>query len=309
MARTKKSVETTPAQKTEEVVEKKKSTKSKKEEPTSKDPVVNSYDVKMWFVQPLLGSAPGDPDIYKKYIASKAPDAPTKEEELQTNTVENVAAKGTNVFLRRSVTGIPCVGAHTIKGFYKETLTASKRQDGGASVTNHKTKIVGNTTIWPIFVNLEFPEELIKDCTKKEFEEDGFGHYGVVRFPKEGRFQKYILPTCDRPLQAETAQGKITSIASSEMAPAGTSLSYRLNVDKLNKDPLDEGLIASILRGINHGTGQWRGSMEYGAFVAEIRNAKTGEMIANNTEEIIGCTSDDKNFIDMLNAYIEETCL
>ena len=305
MARTKKNVENaTPACKTEEVATEVKTKKAK-----VIDPQKTSYDVTMWFTQPLLGSAPGDPDIYKKFIASKAPDAPTKEEELLTNTVENVAAKGTNVFLRRSVTGIPCVGSHTIKGFYKESITATKRQDGGVSVTSHKSKIVGNTTITPIFVNLEFPEELIKDCTEKEFKKDGFGHYSVVRFPKEGRFQKHVLPTCDRPLQADTPQGKITSIASSEMAPAGTVIRYTLTVDKLNSDPIDEALIQTILRGIDHGTGQWRGSQEYGSFVAEIRNSVTGEMIANNTEDIIGCTSDDPEFLDNLNAYIEETCL
>ena len=272
--------------------------------------LVNEYNVTMWFTQPLLGSAPGDPDIYKKFIASKAPDAPTREEELMTNTVENVAAKGTNVFLRRTVTGNPTLGQHTVKGFYKERITATKRQKGGIEVTNHKTKIVGNITISPVFIDLQFPEELVKETTEDVFRKEGFGHAQVVRFPHEpgSRFRKVMLPTCDRPLQAETAQGKITSIASSEMAPAGTKIEYKLKIDVLKKDPLDEDIMRTILTGIDHGTGQWRGSGEYGAFVAEIKD-NNGNMIFENTSKVIGCTSDSDEFMDKLFEYIESTVL
>lgn len=271
---------------------------------------VSEYQVTMWFVQPLLGSAPGDPDIYKKFIASKAPDAPTREEELMTNTVENVAAKGTNVFLRRTVTGAPTLGQHTVKGFYKERITATKRQKDGIEITNHKTKIVGNIVIKPTFIDLKFPEELIKDTTEDAFRKEGFGHAQVVRFPAEpgSRFRKVMLPTCDRPLQAETAQGKITSIASSEMAPAGTKIEYTLKIDVLKKDPIDADIIKTILTGIDHGTGQWRGSGEYGAFVAEIKD-KDGKMIFENTSKVIGCTSSDPNFDDALFEYIDSTVL
>lgn len=306
MARAKASkvAESTAAIETEsvETVEEKVSKKGKS--PEAYDPQVTSYKVKMWFIQPLLGSSPGDPDIYKKFIASKAPDAPTREEELQTNTVENVAAKGTNVYLRRSVTGSPCVSAHTVKGYFKETVTATKRQKGGIDITNHKTKITGNTVIEPPFINLNIPEELIKDCTEEKFKKEGFGHYAAVRFPREGRFQKWMLPTCDRPLQAETPQGKITSIASSEIAPAGTSIEYVLKVDQMKKDPIDISILRAILRGQEHGTGQWRGSEIYGRFVAEIRDMDNN-IIMSNTEEIIGCNSEDPDFHDRLFEYIE----
>ena len=67
MARTKKNVENaTPACKTEEVATEVKAKKTKKAKVI--DPQKTSYDVTMWFTQPLLGSAPGDPDIYKKFI-------------------------------------------------------------------------------------------------------------------------------------------------------------------------------------------------------------------------------------------------
>ena len=268
---------------------------------------VENYHVKMWFIQPLLGTAPGDPDLYKRFIASNAPDAPTREEELTSNTVENVAARGVNVFVRRTKTGLPAVGRHTIKGFFKESMTASRRQDGSVSkgITNHKTKITGNVVIKPTWINIQIPEDQIKDCTEEQFIKEGYGRYAAVRFPKEGRFQQYKLPTLDRPLQAETAKGKITSIASSEMAPAGTIIEYDMKIETRD---LSEGIIDVILRGNEHGTGQWRSSGECGAFVAEIYD-ESGEIVANNTESTIGCTSKDPAFVDKLYEYIDENNL
>ena len=122
-----------------------------------------------------------------------------------------------------------------------------------------------------------------------------------------------MLPTCDRPLQAETPQGKITSIASSEVAPAGTSINFQMEVDQLaptKKDPgqIDERLIALLLSGVRHGTGQWRGSGEYGAFVTEVRNEE-GKLIYENTTEVLGTNSDDADFYQKLCDYIDDNCL
>ena len=39
------------------------------------------------FMTNALGTKPGDPDVFKTYIASKAPDAPTMEQEIMANPV------------------------------------------------------------------------------------------------------------------------------------------------------------------------------------------------------------------------------
>ena len=273
----------------------------------------NVYKVTMWFVQPLLGSAPSDPNIYKTFIASKAPDAPTREEELMTTTVENVASRGTNIFLRRTKTGKPTLSQHTIKGFLKERGTQEGRTVGGIKIKNHKTKITGNITIKPSFIDLDIPEELIRDTTEEVFRKEGFGYASAVRFPAEpgSRFRRVMFPTCDRPLQADTPNGKVTSIASSEIAPAGTSISFEMTIQeiaKTDKDPgpMDSRIAALFLSGVEHCTGQWRSSGIYGAFVTEIRNKETGELMYNNTEEIIGVTSDDADFYTKLYDYIDD---
>lgn len=322
MARPKKSVveatettETTVATEVsvEEAAPKKKGKKkSDGSTSSSKTPYVGKYHVKYWFVQPLLGSAPSDPDLYKRFIASNAPDAPTREEELLTNTVENVAAKGVNIFVRRTLTGRPAVGQHTIKGFFKESLTAVRRQDDSdyKSFSSHKSKIVGNVTIKPIWINLDFPEDLVVEKTEDKFKETGFENYSVVKFPAKGRFVKHMLKNLDRPLQADTAKGKITSIASSEVAPAGTTLEYDITFEA--KD-VENATFDMLLRGADHGTGQWRGSGEYGAFVCEVRpileDGSYGDICVCSTQSVIGTTSDDKKFNDKLLEFIEETCL
>lgn len=46
----------------------------------------------------MLGTMPGDPDIYRTYVASKAPDAATMEEEIANSSVDDVVEKGITVF-------------------------------------------------------------------------------------------------------------------------------------------------------------------------------------------------------------------
>lgn len=289
---------------TTEEVTAKKTTKRTKKTKEAKEPYKAEYTVKQWFVLPLLGSQPGDKDLFKSYIASRAPDAPTREDELTNATVEEVAARGVNVFLRRTKTGKPCVGQHTIRGFFKEAMTAARRQEGNISedLKAHKSKITSNVAISPVYIELQFPEEVVGLKTEAEFNESGFGNYGVIKFPAEGRFVKHMMPTLDRPLQAETPKGKITSIASSEMAPAGTSIEYNMEID--SKD-LPDGIFDVLKRGFKHGTGQWRGSGEYGNFVMEVRD-KDGNIVCENTKEIIGATSDDPDFMEKFWDFVDE---
>ena len=46
----------------------------------------------------MLGTMPNNPDIYREYVASKAPDAKTMEDEIAQSSVEDVVSKGTTVF-------------------------------------------------------------------------------------------------------------------------------------------------------------------------------------------------------------------
>ena len=50
--------------------------------------------VRLTFTTPILGSAPGNEDIYRTYIASKAPDARKMEQDIEDYGVEGVAEQG-----------------------------------------------------------------------------------------------------------------------------------------------------------------------------------------------------------------------
>ena len=50
------------------------------------------------FIEELLGSANNDKEIHAEFIASKAPDAPSREEEIEAIGVDAVIEKGKTIF-------------------------------------------------------------------------------------------------------------------------------------------------------------------------------------------------------------------
>ena len=55
---------------------------------------MKSMKVRITFTEPLLGTKPSDPEIHSTYVASKAPDAKTMEEEIADLGTEAVEEKG-----------------------------------------------------------------------------------------------------------------------------------------------------------------------------------------------------------------------
>lgn len=53
------------------------------------------------FIEELLGSANNDKEIHAEFIASKAPDAPSREEEIEAIGVDAVIEKRKNYFSER----------------------------------------------------------------------------------------------------------------------------------------------------------------------------------------------------------------
>ena len=65
------------------------------------------------------------------------------------------------------------------------------------------------------------------------------------------------LTICQRPLRAQTAQGERIALASSEEAPAGTSIEFEI----MMLDPDHEAVVREWLDyGALRGLGQWRNS-------------------------------------------------
>jgi hypothetical protein len=191
--------------------------------------------IRITFQEEILGTASNDPNIHSEYIASKAPDAHSKQEEIEALGVDIVIEKCKTVF-PRNTNGQPIFYDYQIKGFFKDACSMLNRlngkdNNGKKTSTNESGKLTAYKKIIDglIFVQPRMiPVNVAGD-----------------------------IGECQRPLRAQTAQGERIALASSESIPKGSTVECTivlLNPDheKAVKEWLDYG----ELRGI----GQWRNS-------------------------------------------------
>lgn len=196
--------------------------------------------VRLTFIDDLLGTASSDPELHETYIASKAPDALSREEEIAALGVDEAVAKGRTVF-PRDKDGDPVIWNYQIRGFFKSACQALRTIKGTKSSA---LKAYKKQIDLRIFV---FPDA--KDRSSRGIKINVNGEIG----------------DCQRPLRAQTMQGERVAIADSEMIPAGSSVEF----DILMQDPNDREMIKEWLDyGSLNGLGQWRNSGK-GAFVWE----------------------------------------
>lgn len=195
--------------------------------------------VRMTFVEEVLGTTPGDPQLHDTYIASKAPDAKSRDEEVAALGAEEVIERGMTWFAR-SANGKPIIWDYQIRGFLKESIGALRKVEGTAcSTIKSYKKFVDNY----VFV------------TPRQVEIDMHGG-------KTGE--------CQRPLRAQTMQGERVSIAHSETCPAGSTIDFTVSVlldDAKSMQAVREALDYARLKGI----GQWRNSGRGRATWEEVR--------------------------------------
>lgn len=181
--------------------------------------------VRLEFFEEVLGTASSDPEIHEKYIASNAPDAPSRKEEVEALGAEEVFEKSMTVFPRLD-DGTPFLWDYQIKGFFKDSCGMLRKVKDTASskIKAYKKEIDGL-----IFV--------------KERE---------IPFIFDGD-----MGICQRPLRASTAQGERIALSSSETVPAGAKIEFTIQymVDS-DLAAICEWLDYGELRGI----GQWRNS-------------------------------------------------
>lgn len=179
------------------------------------------------YAEELLGTASANPEIHSEFIASKAPDAQTREEEVAALGVEAVEEKSMTVFPRTS-DGEPFTYDYQWKGYFKESCSMLRRVDGSRSkgLKAFKKEIDGLLFVEPREIVLKLPDGAAVGC-------------------------------CQRPLRAQTAQGERVALASSETVPAGTVQEFDV---VMMRDDLEPLVIEWLEYGAYHGTGQWRNS-------------------------------------------------
>ena len=192
--------------------------------------------VKVTYIEELLGTASANPELHREFIAGKAPDAKTREEEVADLGVDAVEEKSMTVFPRMD-DGTPFTYDYQWRGYFKESCSMLRRANGYKSkdLKAFKKEIDGLVFVEPRKIPLVLP--------------DG-GAMGNLQ----------------RPLRASTAQGDRVALANSETVPAGTTQEFDVI---LLKDELDKYVIEWLDYGKYHGTGQWRNG-GYGKFSYEI---------------------------------------
>lgn len=196
---------------------------------------MKTYKIKLTFLEPVLGTIPKDPDVYKNYIADKA--ALTDEalaEELAT--IERIEDKGWTGF-HKLPDGNPLIYDYAIKGFFKDACSMLKRVEKSESskVTAFKKIIDGLVFVEPRQIPLILPAG---------------AKLGVL----------------ERPLRAQTAQGERITLARSDTCPVGTTMEFSINImGGVSEALLMEWLDYGRLRGL----GQWRNG-GYGRYSYEV---------------------------------------
>ena len=178
---------------------------------------------KLTYVTDLLGSACNDPDLHGSYIASLAPDARSRKEEVEAVGIDEVIERGMTVF-PRTKDNKPFIYDYHVKGFFKDSTAALKKIKGtkASKVKAYKKEIDGLVFVYPRQIMLKMAGAMGEN---------------------------------QRMLRAATPIGERIGIAHSESAPAGTSV--ELDIECLTADMYE--LVRECLDyGIKRGMGQWR---------------------------------------------------
>lgn len=197
------------------------------------------------FTDPILGTSPNNKDIYKDFIASKAPDANSVADEIDSIGLQEYTEKGITVFPRNE-NGEPIFWDYQVKGFFKDSCgmlgrvverdengKKKKAKNACGKITAYKKVLDGLLFITPREIPIKFEGE---------------------------------IGLCQRPLRAQTPMGERVALAISEEIPEGASCEFTITI---LDDDLEAAVIEMLDYGCLRGMGQWRNSGK-GRFVYEI---------------------------------------
>ena len=199
------------------------------------------------FIETILGTSSSDPAIHERFIASKAPDAPSRREEVAAVGVDEVVERGTTIFPKLD-DGTPFLWNYMLKGFFKDACGSMRRATGSKSKNLRAYKQEIDRCIF---------------CNPRRV---------VLEVPEGGE-----MTINQRPLRAETAQGPRVALAASEELPVGTTCDF--DVVLLNHD-LQPYVIEWLSYGQLRGIGQWRNG-DHGRFHCRVTD-DAGKVVFDN---------------------------
>ena len=217
--------------------------KKQKDRPVKEKDTAVELSVKVTFGRELLGTAPLDPAIYQEYVSrgvlgeqEELETLPNKDEEEDEEEKEEKKPSQVTGFHRDD--GHLVIYDYQVKGFLKEACATLKRTGYALSneLTAHKKCIDGLVFVEPRRIAIELADGATPDK----------------------------LEVLSRSLRAQTAKGDRIAIASSEVAPAGSTIQFKvtsLSKEVIGRKLLEEWLNYGCLRGLcgwrNAGYGQF----------------------------------------------------
>lgn len=208
-----------------------------------------TLDVHLVFLEEVLGTASSDPKIHERFIASKAPDAPSLKEEVEALGTDEVEERAITRF-PRTEDGRPMLWDYQVKGFFKDACGMLRKGDNckSAKLRAYKKEIDGLVFPTPRRIVLHVPDGM-----------------------DEG--------SCQRPLRASGPQGERVALANSEALPEGTWCDFKVSTLKADLVPL---IVEWLQYGFMRGIGQWRNSGK-GRFACRVTDEK-GKVVFSNLD-------------------------
>lgn len=204
--------------------------------------------IRWTFLEGVLGTSTADEEIYRNYLATKAPTLGAVEEEAAA-----IAASADELFDRALTIfpkldgGTPFQYDYQVKGFFKDACGMLNRLTGKDPTTGKKAKAVNESSKLKAF--------------KKEIDGNIFVFPRQIPLVFDGE-----ITICQRSLRAATAQGERVALSASEEVPAGATMEFWVLC-------LNDAHVPAVLEwmdyGLLRGTGQWRNSGK-GRFSYEI---------------------------------------
>ena len=186
---------------------------------------MKTLKVRLTLTEEALGMMPTSKEVHEEFIASKAPDAPSIEEEVEAIGVEEVVEKQKTVFPRLD-DGTLFFWDYQLRGMVKDAIGMLRKVTSTAcsKVTSYKKAVDG------------------------------------LIFVKERKIPIHLggdIGDCQRPLRASGPQGDRVALANSETVPAGSWIEFTFEI---LQDSLEKAVRECLDYGIRRGLAQWRNS-------------------------------------------------
>lgn len=187
--------------------------------------------VRITLTEEALGMMPTSKEVHEEFIASKAPDAPSIEEEVEAIGVEEVVEKQKTVFPRMQ-DGTPFFWDYQIRGMFKDAIGMLRKvpKSECSKVKAYKKAVDGL-----LFVNeRRIPIHLGGD-----------------------------MGDCQRPLRASGPQGDRVALAHSETVPEGSYIEFTVkmltpDLEDVVRECLDYGELRGLAQWRNSGKGRFQ---------------------------------------------------